>query len=210
MKHGKLWITVIGAGILMAGLSAGRAAMQSPTMLYLAGQFQVATGHADEGIRLINLAASQRDSGTVHAAEPAGQVEVCAKTKSKTTQVMPVTSTKPSITAVDFAPATKKTKPVVLMAKVDVPLPPFPPAALDAAQTSFDPVAFRHLDEQQRAEIIKARVELQKAQVERMNHIRQNTQAVIDKYAPIPATFNPVDLSNLQQELPSAVGQMAH
>lgn len=204
MKRGNLWATVMGAGLVMVGITGGRAAMQTPTMLYLAGQFQVANGHPEEGLRLINQAANTREPGTVHAAEPEPKpVEVCTQAQPKTTQVKPTVSAKPVYATAKFNPAMKKAAPVALIAKLELPVPPMAPSA-------FPPTAFRYLDDQQRAESIRAQAEIQRAQVEKMKHLRHSTLAVIEKYAPTAMGFDPVDLSNFTPPVPSAVGQTAN
>lgn len=174
MKHGNFWMTTIGAGVVIAGMmAAGRTAMQSPALLFLAGQLKVAVGRTDEGLRLMNQAAIQRESGTVHAAEPSAKpTEVCTeKTSIKT----------------------KTRRPAAVKAAKAVALPQVPPvlvARLEMLPTSFAPVvinpaAFRYLNGEQLAQVSQAGAEFQKARRERFNEIRRATQDAI-RHAPAP------------------------
>jgi hypothetical protein len=192
MKHGNFWMTTIGTGLLIAGMMiVGRTAMQSPAMLFLAGQLKVAVGKTEDGIRLMNQAATKEEAGTVHAAEPVAKpTEVCSKI--------------PSSAAIPRRPETAKVvksiaKPLpaaVVFAKLELPQPPV---------ANIDPTTFRYLTEQQRHEIHAAQKEFQKAQRERLSQIRRETRAGLGR---VPAVF-PADFSTLHLELPASLGQMA-
>lgn len=210
MKHGNFWMTTIGAGVVIAGMmTAGRAALQSPAILFLAGQLKVAVGQTDEGMRLMNQAASQRENGTVHAAEPTAKpIQVC--TKDTTGQSSQPRSTTVRAKAVATKPVTSKSSaPMALLAKLDMPNLPFSPSEMGIRPVSFDPATFRYLTDDERAKIIQAQIEAERIQRQRMKEVRRATHAVVIKYAtPVPG-FNPAEISFLERDLPAQLGQVA-
>ncbi len=203
MKFGNFWMTTVGAGVVIAGMmTAGHAAMQSPTVLFLAGQLKIATGNTEAGLRLMNEAAAQRDSenGKVHAAEPqAKPTEVCnlAPLSSETSRPA---MTKPAKTAATQKPS------VVVMAKLEGA--PLPSAMVLPSQIAVTPVAFRYMSESDRAQIQRMQDDVQRAQHERMKQIHRAARAMVLNYSPATMGFNPADISNIQRELPAAIGQM--
>lgn len=197
MKHGNFWMTTVGAGLVIAAMmAAGRTAAQNPTYLFLAGQLKVATGHTEDGMRLMNEAAAQRDSenGKVHAAEPAAKpTEVCEKSAPKQPVSRP--TARPVATKASITPKA----PVAVLAKLEttVPIP----------SVYFAPAAFQYLNASERAEITKVQVEFQKSQRERVRQERR-AHALVLKYAIPSGGINP-DISNLERELPAYLGQTA-
>lgn len=189
MKYGNVWTSTIGAGVVIAGMmTAGHAAMQSPAFLFLAGQIKVAIGNTDEGIRLMNEAASQRNGemNKVHAAEKpaAADNEVCTKkTIGNTLGPHPPAS------------AAKTSKPLAIMAKLDMPDMPFVPEANVPGRRWIDPVAFHYLTESQRAQVIQAQVNFEKIQREKAREIRRSIHAM--KYVPAAPGFGSADIPNM-------------
>lgn len=206
MKYGNLWTSTIGAGVVIAGMmTASRTALQSPAFLFMAGQFKVAVGKTDDGIRLMNQAANQRNTETdkVHAAEKPAKNEVCTK---KTTEV-PLTH-RPATISPAKTEVAKSAPAIAVMAKLDMPDLPFASAANVPGKIAVDPAAFHYLSESQRAQDIKARTDFEKIQREKALEIRRATQAMVMKYVPATPSFNPADISKIQQELPASLGQM--
>ncbi len=203
MKHGNFWMTTIGAGVVIAGMmSAGRAAMQTPAFLFLAGQIKVATGQTEAGMRLMNEAASQHDSGTVHAAEPAQKpTQVCTKDTTRNIQVRPAAERQVKTVA------NEAKAPVVVVAKLEVP--PTPAAAMIPSGVYISPVAFQYMSDSDRRRIAETQIELQKVQRERMKQVRRAAHAMMLKYPVPPQGFNPTDMSFNQHDLPSSLGQLA-
>jgi len=206
MKYGNVWTSTIGAGVVIAGMmTAGHTALQSPALLFLAGQIKVAIGNTDEGIRLMNAAASQRNNETnkVHAAEKpaAADNEVCTKKTTGNTL-----SPRPAATNLVKIDAAKNAKPLAIMAKLDMPDPPFVPEANVSGRKWIDPVAFHYLTESQRAQVIQAQVNFEKIQVEKAREIRRAAHAM--RYVPAAPGFGPADISNVPQQ-PAVPVQMA-
>lgn len=119
MKYGNLWTSMIGAGVVIAGMiTAGRTALQSPAFLFLAGQFKVAVGNTDDGLRLMKAAANQRntEADRVHAAERPADNEVCTKkTTGNSLGLRPIAVTPARVQAA------KAAQPTAIVAKLDMP-----------------------------------------------------------------------------------------
>lgn len=208
MKYGNLWTSTIGAGVVIAGMmTAGRTALQSPAFLFLAGQFKVAVGNTDEGIRLMNAAANQRNTETdkVHAAEKptAADTEVCTKKITGNINLHPA----PAVAA--KTQATKPAQPIAVMAKLEMPDLQFAPAANVPGKIAIDPAAFQYLSESKHAQVIQSQLDFERIQREKAREIRRATHAMLMKYVPAAPGFNPADMSNMPQELPSVLGQPA-
>lgn len=60
MKRGKFMMTTVTTGLLVAGLmAAGRAGLNSPGLLFLAGQLKIAAGDTESGMKLLSRAAAE-------------------------------------------------------------------------------------------------------------------------------------------------------
>lgn len=198
MKHGNFWMTTVGAGLVIAAMmAAGRTAAQNPTVLFLAGQLKVATGHTEDGMRLLNEAAAQRDSenGKVHAAGPATKpTEVCEKSSPKQPASRP--AARPVAMKVSASPKA----PVAILAKLETPVP--------VAPVFLPPAAFQYLNASEQAQITKLQVEFQKVARQRVRQGHKMARTMVLRYALPNGGINP-DISNLDRELPAYLGQVA-
>ncbi len=88
-------------------------------------------------------------------------------------------------------------------------MPPVTPNADAFRPVSFDPSTVPYLNDEQRARIMQAQVEMAKVQREKMNQIRRATHAVVIKYTPSSVGFGPADISNMERDLPVSLGQLA-
>jgi len=205
MKQANFWVTTFGTGVVIAGMiTASHSAVQSPTLLFLAGQLKIAAGQTQDGMRLMNQAAALRGSenGKVHAAEPVKQPEkdthVC--TKDTTVNAGP----RPAIVRDAKFLVPEHRKPVAIMAKLEIPSTPFTPP--DTAVPFVNPATLRYMSEAERAQMIQAEVEVRMVQRERAKELRRAAKAINFKYSP--------ETSGFTQQMhvpvpPESVGQMA-
>jgi len=204
MKHGKFWMTTVGAGLAIAGMmTVSHAAMQNSAFLFLAGQMKVAAGYTESGMQLMQQATSKRGSeeGKVYAAEKqtVKPTEVCTMKASPTPVARPVKVSAQASISYPKAP-------VAVMAKLD--LPAFASVVNVPAQIAVDPNAFRHISEEQRQQFLQAQANLQRIQLDRMKKERHANRVII-RYAPTSQSYNFTDMSNMERELPAMLGQMA-
>lgn len=209
MKHGKFWMTTVGAGLAIAGMmTVSHAAMQNSAFLFLAGQMKVAAGYTESGMQLMHQAASKRDleEGKVYAAErqTAKPTEVCTKNNSAKPVARPATVPQARV-RVSFQQAPR---PVAVLAKLDVPPPAFTPEVGIPSQITVDPANYQYLSDAQRQQVLQVQADFQRIRHERMKELRRGNRVII-RYAPAAQGFNPADMSNMERELPAMLGQMA-
>lgn len=198
MKHGGFWIT-IGTGILMAGsLTAGRSAMQSPSVLYLAGQLKMAVGDTDSGMRLMNEAAKNGNSRTTPAAKHSS-ISTCALKGTSSMQPKSVRSAKPVVVA------NNRVEAPVLLAKlenVNFPVPPAHPLNV-VVPPNVPPAAYPFNAEQLKAEKMREEM-LRRAQQE-----FERAQQIVRVYkANYRESRNIPSAEDIQREVDVNMGQV--
>lgn len=198
MKHGGFWMT-IGTGLLMAGsLTAGRSAMQSPSLLYLAGQLKMAVGDTDSGMRLMNEAAKNGNSKTTPAAKQSA-VSTCALKGTSSIEPKSVRSAKPVVIAKNRVEAP------VLVAKlenVNFPIPPAHPLNV-MAPPNVPPAAYTFNAEQMKTAKMREEM-LRRAQqeVDRAQRIARVYKANYSRSQNIPSP------EDIQREVEMNLGQV--
>lgn len=192
MKRSGILMT-IGTGLMMAGLlTAGRAAMKSPTLLYLAGQLKMAAGDKAAGMELMSAAASDRNSKSdvVLAAEPVTEAN-CERTSK--IEKKPVRTAK-VVKKVASEP--------VLVAKLEPPLPPivYATPTLNSVPPSYFHEARMNSMRIKQEMLRKAELEKQTKQLTRMAKIYSTKFNVQDfqNHVPTPEEIQHQVESSLQ------------
>lgn len=198
MKHGGFLMT-IGTGLLMAGsLTAGRSAMQSPSLLYLAGQLKMAVGDTDSGMRLMNEAAKNGNSKATPATKHSS-VSTCALKGTSSIQPKSVRSAKPAVIA-----KTRVEGPVLLarLENVNFPIPPAHPLSI-TVPPNVPPAAYTFNAEQLKAE--KMREEMLRRAQQEVDRAERIARVYKVNYRQSPNIPSPEDI---QREVEMNLGQV--
>src|SRR5512147_1707546 len=104
MKRGKFLMTTVTTGLLVAGvMAAGRASLNTPGLLFLAGQLKIAAGDTESGMKLLSRVARE-PAATSNSMSLSEKPSPIASSPCKKSEGQPVRKAKAETVRVKYAP----------------------------------------------------------------------------------------------------------